>query len=65
VFNISNYNVPVISINGNLMQLTSQQTGNSQTVTQTASTVTQGVPQNQQNIVMVSHIGYTRLFPFI
>lgn len=45
----------VISINGNIMQLSSPPTGNSQTVTQTATTITQGVPQNQQNIVMVMY----------
>lgn len=36
------------------MQLASPQTSNAQTVTQTANT--QGVSQNQQNIVMVSPI---------
>lgn len=35
------------------MQLSSPPTGNSPTVTQTTTTVPQGVPQNQQNIVMV------------
>lgn len=38
------------------MQLASAPpTNNSQTVTQAATTVTQGVPQNQQNIVMVRY----------
>lgn len=36
------------------MQLSSPPANNSPTVTQTATTVSQGVPQNQQNIVMVS-----------
>lgn len=45
--------ISVISINGNIMQLSSPPTGNTPTVTQTATTVAQGVPQNQQNIVMV------------
>jgi len=35
------------------MQLSSTPSGNSSTVAQTATTVAQGVPQNQQNIVMV------------
>lgn len=35
------------------MQLASPPTTNTPTVTQTATTVPQGVPQNQQNIVMV------------
>jgi len=35
------------------MQLSSPTSGGSPTVTQTATTVAQGVPQNQQNIVMV------------
>jgi len=35
------------------MQLSSPPSGGSPTVTQTATTVAQGVPQNQQNIVMV------------
>jgi hypothetical protein len=46
----------VISINGNIMQLSSPPANNSPTVTQTATTVSQGVPQNQQNIVMVRYI---------
>ncbi|XP_025420238.1 nuclear transcription factor Y subunit alpha-like isoform X2 [Sipha flava] len=43
----------LISINGNIMQLSSPPANNSPTVTQTATTVSQGVPQNQQNIVMM------------
>ncbi|KAL5234758.1 hypothetical protein ACI65C_002168 [Semiaphis heraclei] len=43
----------LISINGNIMQLSSPPSGNSPTVAQTATTVAQGVPQNQQNIVMM------------
>jgi hypothetical protein len=35
------------------MQLSSPPSGGSPTVTQTATTVAQAVPQNQQNIVMV------------
>lgn len=35
------------------MQLSSQPTANSPSITQTATTVAQGVPQSQQNIVMV------------
>lgn len=37
------------------MQLASPATGNTQTVSQTTSTVAQAVPQNQQNIVMVRY----------
>lgn len=48
-------NILVISINGNIMQLASPATCNSPTVSQTTSTVAQTVPQNQQNIVMVSY----------
>jgi len=39
------------------MQLSNPSTGSSPTVTQTASAVAQGVPQNQQNIVMVRYVG--------
>lgn len=35
------------------MQLSSPAANNTPTVTQTATAVSQGVPQNQQNIVMV------------
>ncbi|XP_025201556.1 nuclear transcription factor Y subunit alpha-like isoform X2 [Melanaphis sacchari] len=43
----------LISINGNIMQLSSPPSGGSPTVTQAATTVAQAVPQNQQNIVMM------------
>lgn len=45
------------------MQLSNPPAGNSQTVTQTATTVTQGVPQNQQNIVMVRY--YIKLCSYL
>jgi len=47
-------NISVISINGNIMQIANPQPASTQNVNQTATTVAQGVPQNQQqNIVMV------------
>jgi len=52
----------VISINGNIMQLSSPSSAGPPTVTQTATTVAQAVPHNQQNIVMVILILYNQIF---
>lgn len=55
-FNYYLFIFSVISINGNIMQLSTPPSGGSPTVTQAATTVAQAVPQNQQNIVMVISI---------